>query len=68
MYDFLGFLLLQRVGCFARWLVTGGKGSFKDFYATKRMYIADAFIGIVIFFIIMYIVIVVFNADGKNNI
>ncbi|HVA99290.1 MAG TPA: hypothetical protein VNG53_10380 [Bacteroidia bacterium] len=61
--DFIGIFGLLRMGAFARWLLTGAKGKFKDFYNkshTGTLYqVIDYFIGAVVFFIIMYIVIVI---------
>jgi len=60
MSDFIGYVLLKQVGCFIRWILLGAKGNFKDFYDTKNMFLVDFFIGVLLFFMIMFIVVEVF--------
>lgn len=61
MFDVFGFMLVKRLGCFARWLLLGSKGKFDDFYTEKNLFIVDYLVGGVIFFAIMFVIVDVFK-------
>jgi hypothetical protein len=59
MGDFLGFIIAQKIGCFARWLLMGAKGNFNDFASNTKIYFLDYIIGTLLFFCVLYFIVIV---------